>query len=594
MPDVAWEYFPCILGRTKVCRSELAFQPFLEEFMNIQRRFVQRGLTLLAVTMSVAAGLSACGGGGSGSATASSGATPLAAAAGTTSSGVITAFGSVFVGGHEFDTRSATLIDDDNTTRTVGASDLEVGMVIDVKPSNDSSSSAPRASELHIHPLARGYVDAADTTLGTLQVMGQAVQLTSSTNISDHRACVSATPATCTAISTPAGLSVTTAPAAPGSYVAVHGYLYGSGGTANIVATLVSVADVPTSTTGVNFKAEGVVTVGASSTTIGGLTLDLSSAPAVCRVSGATQPCATAFTTGQVVSAGSALAPTLPATTLVATVARLASKTSVDSAGAAVEMEGVVSSAGTTSFVARGVMVDTSALTSALPAVGDVVRVLGAVSANGQTITASNVVILHAASSVKVGLEGDASAVAAGSAANTYTLSVLGQTVTVNAKTRLMDMSVRGWDRMDHNDPTVKSFNITTFATYMAASASSHVIAKTETDASGNLIANSLTIVPASSITGVAGLVDASPAVVNSAATGTPSTLSVHGIAINVDPVRVLVHGHSSGLNPISAGDQVVALGTWSGSTLTISATVSNSNQLFDAGVPHGDDRGEF
>jgi hypothetical protein len=560
---------------------------------------MQRGLTLLAVALGVAAGLSACGGGGSGTATGASGAsgTPVqAAAAGTTSTGVITAFGSVFVGGHEFDTRNTRFIDDDSGAASSSASGLEVGMVVDVKPTSDSSSSAPKASELHIHPLARGYVDGADTTLGTLLVMGQTVQLTSSTNFSDHRACLSTTPATCTAITAPAGLSATSTastPATPGSYVAVHGYLYGSAGTAHIVATLVSVADAPTATTGVNFKAEGLATVASGTVSIGGLTLDLSAA--TCRVAGATTPCATAFATGQVVAAGSALAPTLPATSLAASYARLASKTAVDTAGASVEMEGMVSSAGASSFVLRGVTVDTSALAtgSTLPAVGDVVRVLGTVGANGQSVAASSVLILHAAASVKLGLEGNASAIAAGTAAHTYTLSVLGQTVTVNDKTRLTDMSVRGWD---HRDPAANPFNISTFATYMAGSTSKHVIAKTETDANGNLVANSLAIVPASAASGVAGLVDASPAVFNSGVTGTPSTLSVHGIAIQVDPARVLVHGRSTGLNPVAAGEQVVALGTWNGTALVISATVSPANQLFDAGVPRRgeQDRGEF
>lgn len=557
----------------------------------IQRRFMRYSLSLLTL----AGGLTACGGGDSNTA-ASSAAVPVqAAAAGTTSSGVITAFGSVFVGGHEFDTRGAQFIDDDSGVVSNSATGLEVGMVVDVKPARGSSARAPVASELHIHPLARGYVDSVDPTTGTLQVMGQTVQVTSSTNFSDHRACVSATTSPCTAITAPAGLSATTGPAAPGSYVAVHGYLYNVGAT-NIVATLVSVSDVPTITTGVNFKAEGAVTaVGSSgSITIGGLTVDLSSA--TCRVAGTTTPCASAFSTGQVVAAGSAVAPTLPATTLVARFARLASKISVDTAGSAVEVEGVVSSTGTSSFVVRGVTVDTSTLTTAVPVVGDVVRVLGTVSGTGQTITvsATSVVVLHAASSVKVGLEGDATAITVGTATNTFTLSVLGQTITVNEKTRLIDMSVRGWDR---RDPAGNPFNITTFATYMAASASSHVIVKTETDSSGSLIANSLAIVPASTVAGVAGLVDATPPVVNSTVATTPSTLSVHGIAIEVAPAAVLVHGHNgSGFNTIATGDQVVALGTWSNGVLSIGATVSARNRLFDAGAPREGhmDRGEF
>ena len=50
-----------------------------------------------------------------------------------------------------------------------------------------------------------------------------------------------------------------------GSYVSIDGYLFGGGsGAANVVATLVSVHDVPTGTGGAFYKVEGVVTAIAS------------------------------------------------------------------------------------------------------------------------------------------------------------------------------------------------------------------------------------------------------------------------------------------------------------------------------------------
>ena len=163
--------------------------------MKIKIGFVRRSLTLVSIASALAAGLAACGGGGASTAASTTTATPVAAAAaGTTSSGVITAFGSVFVGGHEFGTLGTSFIDDDTGKATPPAG-LEVGMVVDVKPAAGSSAAAPQAGELHIHPLARGYVDALDAPAGTLTVMGQLVQLTSSTNFSDHRACAAATPA---------------------------------------------------------------------------------------------------------------------------------------------------------------------------------------------------------------------------------------------------------------------------------------------------------------------------------------------------------------------------------------------------------------
>ena len=566
--------------------------------MKIKNGFIKHSLTLVSIAAALTAGLAACGGGGASTASTSSNAptaTPVAAAAGTTSSGVITAFGSVFVGGHEFGTAGTSFIDDDTGKSTASAAGLEVGMVVDVKPAAGSSATAPQAGELHVHPLAKGYVDALDTTLGTLKVMGQLVQLSSSTNFSDHRACVSATPATCTAVSTPTALVSTVSAGSPGSYVTVHGYLFGTAaGSANIVATLVSVSDVPTASTGVNFKAEGLATVSAGSLSIGGLSADLSKA--VCRVAGVVTPCASAFSTGQVVSVGAAAAPVVPAIALVADFARLASKTSVDTSGSAMEVEGVVSSPSASGFVLRGVTINTTALAAGTtaPQAGDVVRVLGTVDSSGQSVTASSVTILHTANSVKLGLEGDATGIAAGAVANSFTLSVLGQTITVNAQTQLMDMSVKGWDMKP--DPASNPFNISTFATYLAASGrSQHVIVKAETNGSGNLVANSLAIVPASTVTGVSGLVDAT--VVNSKLTGTPSTLSVHGIAISVDPAAVLVQGPKPASYPtIAAGDQVVALGSWGANTLSVAATVSRSNQLFDAGVPGSKaaDRGEF
>jgi hypothetical protein len=512
----------------------------------------------------------------------------------TTSSGAITAFGSVFVNGHEFSTTNATVIDDDSGASASPTSGLEVGMVVDVKAAMASSAAHPEASELHVHPLARGYVDVSDTTASTLKVMGQTVQLTSATNFSDHRTCVSATVNPCVAITGQSGLSATTgsgAAAVAGSYATVHGYLFGSSpGTANIVATLVSLADAPASTsTGVNFKAEGEVTaIATSSVTIGGLNVDL--ANATCRVSGATTSCASAFSVGQVVSVMASAAPSLPATTLKADKARLGSKVAIDVSGAAVEVEGSVSSVtlSPASFVVRGISVDASTLPagSSLPAVGDIVRVLGTVSSTGNAVTATSVKVLHASAAARVGLQGDASEVAPGTDANTFVFTVLGQKVNVTAETRLADRSVKGWD---HHDPATNPFNISTFQTYLAASVSQHLFVRAEADASGNLTALSVTIVPASTVEAVAGVVDAMPTPVNSTVTGTASKFSIHGIAVSADPAAIS-RPHGSGVQSIAAGDEVLAIGAFATKTLTVTATPSWTNKVVDFGVPkHGD-----
>jgi hypothetical protein len=490
------------------------------------------------------------------------------------------------------------VIDDDTGATTAGTTGLEVGEVVDVKQDATSTAAAPVAAELHVHPLARGFVDAADATAGTLTVMGQTVQLTSSTTFSDHRACVSATTAPCAAVTTAASVTPTTVSGTtttPGSYVTVHGYLFGSGaGTANIVATLIAVGDAPAGQGIANFKVEGVATVGTATLTIGALKIDLSKA--TCFAPGKTA-CSSAFTTGQVVAAGAAAAPALPATTLVADFARQAPRLPVEVAGASVEVEGAVASAGTSTFVVRGIMVDASGLPAgtAMPSAGDIVRVLGTIASSGKSVTATSLTIVHAANSVNLGLEGDASNVAAGSTTGTFTLSVLGQKIAVNSQTRLADMSVRGWDRMD---PAGNPFNITTFQTYLTASASKHVVVRAESDSSGALVARSLAIVPASTEAAVSGIVDSTPAVVNSTATGTPTTFSVHGIAVKADPAAIVAPPfmRPKAFQTVAAGDQVVVVGTFSAAVLTVGPTLTANNSVLDVGPPkpmHGD-RGEF
>lgn len=552
------------------------------------------GWRMLPLALGLALGLAACGGGGGSDTTSAP--TPVAAAA-TDSSGAISAFGSVFVNGHRFNTDHARLIDDDTGAVTPGVSGLEVGVVVDVKKDAAGTEDAPIASELHVHPLARGFVDAADATAGTLTVMGQSVQLTSATTFSDHRACLAATTSPCTAIanlsavvpSTGTGTATTA-----GSYVTVHGYLFSTApGSANIVATLVSVGDAPTGTGIANFKAEGVVTVGTATLTIGALKLDLSKAN--CFAPGKTA-CSSAFTSGEVVSAGAATAPASPATTLVADFARVAARLPVETAGATVEVEGAVASTSTATFVVRGITIDTSGLAAgtALPAAGDIVRVVGTIASNGKSVTATSVTIVHAANAVTVGLEGDAGSVSAGTT-GTFTLSVLGQSITVNAQTRLADMSVRGWD---HKDPVANPFNITTFQTYLAASASKHVVVKSEADATGALFARSLAIVPASSEVSVAGVVDSTPAVVNSTATGTPTTFSVHGIAVKADPAAITSSPSRrfKGGQSVAPGDYVVAVGTLNGAVVTVGPTIGFNNVVVDVGPLNSShrDRGMF
>lgn len=490
------------------------------------------GIAAAVGTLLATALIAGCGGGGG------AGGTTSQASSAAVSSGAITAFGSVFVNGHEFGTSRASVIDDD-TGETSSASKLEVGMVVSVKPMSDSTDRSPEAAEIHVSPLARGFVDASTTSPSTtLTVMGQTVQLTSATVFSDRRACVTAaTP--CTAITGQSGLTAT-AGATPGSFVAVHGYLFspGASGSAQIVATLVSVQDyTATGTKPSRFKLEGQVTAvsaaaSAPSVTVGAETVDLSKA--VCRSGGSSVDCATAFKQGDVVAAHGATAPA--GSTFTADAARLV-KLLPQTAGATVEIEGKVSSVNGTNFVVRGIQIDGSALTT-LPAVGDKIELVGTVSDDGTTVKATSIEHDEHAAAARVVLAGPLSAVADGATAGTFTVTVLGQTATVDASTHIADRTTDG--------PT--TFNITNFKTYLDGK-TVFVIVRTVADSTGALRATGFDIVkaPAGGFVAVAGTADAAPVV-----SGTTATVTVHGVSVVYDPAKATV----------VQGNIVVALGT--------------------------------
>ncbi len=561
---------------------------------------MRRIVFALAASLASACWLASCGGGGGSDMPGTpAGSNGTGAATLSASSGEITAFGSVFVNGHEFSTQGAQIVDNDTGDAVADASALEVGMSVDVKPMAATAldAASPRAAEIRLHPLARGYVDAIDTTASTLTVMGQAVQLSSATNFSDRRACVAA--ASCAAVAGLSDLSATTGAASPGSYVTVHGFLFSTGsGAANIVATLVSVGDSPTGAGfAAAFKAEGsVVSVGSGSITIGGLAVDLSHA--TCWGADGQTSCASAYSAGQVVSVFSATAPALPATSFSAGTAALRSRLPVQTVGATVELQGRVSSASGTGFVLRGVNIDGASLPAgSLPMSGDDVRVTGTVAADGKGVTASAIKLLHAALSRSLALEGDFTAVSAGSAANTWTVTVLGQNITVDASTRLADRSTWMAPRSGSN-----AFNITSFQTVLNASASKHLVVNAAADSSGQLTAVALKIVPASSAAAVQGVVDPTPSPFNGSSAGAPSRFSIHGLAVSADPASFAsprgwrLHGQPTA---VVAGDLVVARGTWNSGQLVVAVPSGASgptwsSYVVDLGPPRTGDPCDF
>jgi hypothetical protein len=266
----------------------------------------------------------------------------------------------------------------------------------------------------------------------------------------------------------------------------------------------------------------------------------------------------------------------------------------VQTAGQAVEFDGRVSASTPASgsmgatFVVRGVTVDTSALPvgTSLPAVGDMVRVTGTVSADGLSVTASAIRITHAARSVSYAFAGDVTAVAAGTVSGTYDVTVLGQTIVVSDQTRLSDH--QSWHWMDH-DPQSNPFNISTFQAYLAASASQHVAVKAAKDSSGVLQALSLAIWPVSTVSEVAGPVDATPAPVAASASA-PGTFSVDGVAVSA-PASAIHYAHH-GLTAIAPGNEVIASGTFAAGVLGVAAEHPFDNFVVDLGAPRagGDD----
>lgn len=138
--------------------------------MNIKQMFRALSIILLVGF------LSACGGGAS--TTASGG----MSGTGAKSYGVITAFGSIFVNGVEYDTASAKVSIDGNQNRP--ETDLKIGMVVRVTGSVNGDHLSGNAQNIEFEGELVGPVDAAPIitpTGGTLKVFGQTVIVDSTT-----------------------------------------------------------------------------------------------------------------------------------------------------------------------------------------------------------------------------------------------------------------------------------------------------------------------------------------------------------------------------------------------------------------------------
>ncbi len=547
----------------------------------------------LALGLCAALVLAACGGGGS-PAAGTAGATPTAAQA-AVSSGTVTAFGSVFVNGHEFDTTAANVIDDDTgttvqTTNTAAAAaGLTVGMQVDVKPTANSTTAAPRAAEIHVHPLVRGTLDYADATAATLSVMGQTVAVGTAT-VQDARACAAAAPATCTPIVDTTGFvsaasagnttcykngsTFTCSNQANALTVQVFGFLIpgSTNAPATVQASLVRVID-PGSTP--VFRAEGALTAVVAAEprfSLGNLSLTSTTACA-----GST---ACAFAVNDVVLArGHSVAPVVTGGNTIQVAftpdVLVARKASVLTAGKLVEVEGKVTAVNTTanSVVLQGLTVVLPAGT-ALPAVGDVLEVTGTVNAD-LSITATAVKTEYSQTQLNnvFAIADTLHANAVTGTAAPFTVAVLGVTsgaaVTIDANTRLYDRTAQG--------SSGAAFNINTFASYINALATppSVVIEGYVDPTTHLLVASRLVIVPANNTVALFGAVTAaSGSGANLTVAGLPVTSTVSGAGATA--VTPQGHGTTATLAAIAIGDFILASGTETASGGVTAATIQD------------------
>jgi len=145
-----------------------------EAAMNTQTKAnnrVKTAIPALAAVVLVLAGCSNAAGGGDGSGTAS---------VSGFARGVITAKGSIFVNGIEYETSSSTV-----TVDNVSGNDdnLAIGMIVDVKGTINPDTGMGVANEVSYSTSIEGTVDASsiDDVSGTFDVFGQTIQTDAST-----------------------------------------------------------------------------------------------------------------------------------------------------------------------------------------------------------------------------------------------------------------------------------------------------------------------------------------------------------------------------------------------------------------------------
>lgn len=515
------------------------------------------GLTATGMATSI---LVACGGGSGGSSSSSS----LAS-----SSGTISAFGSVFVNGKEFFTGSNTSVTDGDGDQTnASASDLQVGMNADVSASGNSANSIVFTSAV------RGEIDSIDATNSIITVLGQPVLVTAATTFSG----TVGTTALATANNPLSALST-------GTYVVVHGFIECSGTATTtpcptqVVANLV----IAPATTG-SYKASGYVSgipttstpaTAPTSFTLNGLTVNLGSNTS-CSTSAGVAPTVAACTglvNGQYVVARAATAPVVttgstPSITLTADTIKVSAQSPALTAGSTAALEGPVSQINTTnnSFVLRGVTINATGFANAVASLTphQIVQVSGTVNADGSLTATAMQVEQHANMTINAPLD----------SASTTTVTVLGEAFAVNNATRFEDRTatVQG-----------QAFNINNFSTALA-SGNQVVVSGYVSVTNGQLVATKVTRI-ATSPTGTVklkGEVTADSSTADTITVGGTFTATIGASTVLQAPGN----RQAAGSPATFLGALTVAAGTTPGSTVEIDAAWSTPSTAGSGSAP--------
>ena len=277
----------------------------------------------IGLALFLAFSLSGCGGsGGYGSS-----APPPGTSGAAVSQGVVTAKGSIFVNGIEYDTTYATVMIDDNAGT---AAQLQVGMTVKVRGSSDDTTRRGSASAVVARDALEGTIEAVGAN--TVTVMGQTVQIEDNvTRLNDDDT---------VKLFSGAGFAV-------GNVVEVNGYADDNGG---LLATRVA------KKTSGEFETKGFVT-GLAATTFNLSRIAGGASFLTVSYSAAMLPAGVA--NGSLVEVKSIAAPSGGA--IMASLIRL--EDTLGSSGEKVEVEGIVTSGTLADFVVNGQQVVTDAST---------------------------------------------------------------------------------------------------------------------------------------------------------------------------------------------------------------------------------------